>query len=94
MIYIYTYIPYLYVFSFMANPRVRPMVGSVLRPPSFARAGRGDAEALRRAAADGDPLAAAAGGDQRRRSSDAEATRIMGPQWDTLWWTNKIIGDI
>ena len=59
----------------MVNPPF-PMVGSVLRPsPS----GRGDAEALRRAAADGDPLAAAAGGDQRRRSSDAEA----GESWES-----------
>ena len=53
----------------MVNPRF-PWLGPSVRPsPS----GRGDAEALRRAAADGDPLAAAAGGDQRRRSSDAEA---------------------
>ena len=62
----------------MVNPRF-PWLGPSVRPsPS----GRGDAEALRRAAADGDPLAAAAGGDQRRRSSDAEAGESW-EEWDS-----------
>ena len=69
-IHIYTYIhTYIHIYIYISSPMYHLIF------PSSSPPGRGDAEALRGAAAHSDPVAAAPRGDQRRRSSDAEDRR-------------------